>query len=140
MTVDFTDHSDADFETTASGMSGRPPRRVFVTGLELIGSVGIYEHEKRYEQRLIVSLELLVEDRYDGASDQIAHVYDYDAAIGAVKATIASQHFNLIETIAERIARACLNDPVVTAVKVRVEKPDVLPACKAVGIEILRRR
>lgn len=138
--MDIIDHSDDEFEPGGRVAAPRPARRVFVTGLELIGSVGIYEHEKRYQQRLIVSLELMVEDRYDGHSDQIADVYDYDAAIGAVKATIASQHFNLIETIAERIASACLADPVVTAVKVRVEKPDVLPTCKAVGIEILRRR
>ena len=32
-------------------------RTIFIRDLELIASVGVYEHEKRYEQRLVVSLE-----------------------------------------------------------------------------------
>lgn len=115
-------------------------RRVFVRGLELIGSVGVYEHEHRYEQRVVVSLELAVRDEYDGVSDEISGVYDYDVAIRAVKDALASGHFNLIETLAERIAQACLSDRRVHKARVRVEKPDVLPSCAGVGIEIERRK
>lgn len=120
--------------------SNRGTRRVFVRGLELIGSIGIYEHEKRYEQRVVVSLDLAVRDDYAGTTDRIDDVYDYDHAIKAVKATVASGHFNLIETLAERIASACLEDRKVLSARVRIEKPDVLPACRGVGIEIVRPR
>lgn len=115
-------------------------RRVFVDGYELVGSVGVYEHERRYEQRIVVSLDLEVVDHYDGVCDELGAVYDYDAAIRAVRATVESRHFNLLETLAERIAEACLEDAQVLAVKVRIAKPDILIACRAVGIEILRRR
>ena len=113
-------------------------RRVFVHDYELIGSVGVYEHERRYEQRIVVSLELDVDDSYDGRSDDLAGVYDYDHAISAVRRTVESGHFNLLETLAARIAEACLMDPSVTAIRVRIAKPDVLIACRAVGIEIAR--
>ena len=116
------------------------PRRVFVEGYELIGSVGVYEHERRYEQRIVVSLELEVLDEYDGASDELDGVYDYDQAIKAVRATVDSRHFNLLETLAERIAEACLAHVHVWSVRVRIAKPDVLIACRAVGIEIQRAR
>lgn len=115
-------------------------RRVLVRGLELIGSVGVYEHEHRYEQRVVVSVELQVHDGYDGASDELSAVYDYDIAIRAVKGALGSGHFNLIETLAERIAKSCLDDRRVLKVRVRVEKPDVLPSCAGVGIEIERSR
>ena len=115
-------------------------RRVFVDGYELIGSVGVYEHERRYEQRVVVSLELEVADGYDGASDRLDGVYDYDHAITAVRATVESRHFNLLETLAERISEACLGHPDVLSVAVRIAKPDILIACRAVGIEIQRRR
>lgn len=121
-----------------SAQAGR--RRVFVRGLELIGSVGVYEHEHRYEQRIVVSLELEVHDDYDGTSDEISQVYDYDLAVRAVKDTAASNHFNLIETLAEQIAASCLSDRRVVRARVRIEKPDVLPSCAGVGIEIERRR
>lgn len=115
-------------------------RRVFVRELELLGSVGVYEHEHRYEQRVLISLELQVQDGYDGTSDQLSAVYDYDLAIRAVKGAVDSGHYNLIETLAERIAQSCLEDRRVQQVRVRVEKPDVLPSCAGVGIEIERRR
>jgi dihydroneopterin aldolase len=127
-------------EGDTAGAQLRATRRVFIRGLELIGSVGVYEHEKRYEQRVVVSLDLTVRDDYDGRSDRLEHVYDYDHAINAVKATVASAHFNLVETLAERIADACLIDPRVLAVRVQIEKPDVLASCRAVGIEIRRSR
>jgi dihydroneopterin aldolase len=113
-------------------------RRVLIEGYELIGSVGVYEHEHRYEQRVIVSLDLRVNDGYDGASDRVSDIYDYDLAIQAIKRTVNSGHFNLIETLAERIAEVCLSDKRVVSARVRVEKPDLLPACRGIGIEILR--
>ena len=116
------------------------PRRVMVEGYELIGSVGVYEHERRYEQRIVVSLDIDVLDDYDGTSDELGAVYDYDQAIATVRATVESRHFNLLETLAERIAEGCLVDTRVTSIKVRIAKPDVLIACRAVGIEIHRRR
>jgi dihydroneopterin aldolase len=127
-----------DVAAEAAGLAA--PRRVFVDSYELIGSVGVYEHERRYEQRIVVSLELEVRDHYDGASDELGGVYDYDHAIGAVRTTVESRHFNLLETLAERIAEAVLAHPDVARVKVRIAKPDVLIACKAVGIEISREQ
>jgi 7,8-dihydroneopterin aldolase/epimerase/oxygenase len=67
-------------------------------------------------------------------------VYDYDAAIATAKRMVAQGHVNLLETLAERIAEGCLTHPHVVTVTVRLEKPDVLPACRAVGIEIVRGR
>ena len=125
---------------TAAAEPGRALRRVFVDDYELIGSVGVYEHERRYEQRIVVSLVLDVVDAYDGRSDDLAGVYDYDHAIKAVRQTVESGHFNLLETLAERIAETCLLDPAVTGIRVRIAKPDVLIACRAVGIEIARGR
>ncbi len=123
-----------------SAHADRGRRRVFVDALELVGSVGVYELEHRYEQRIVVSLELIVHDRYDGVSDELDRVYDYDLAIGAIRSTVDGGHFNLLETLAERIADTCLADDSVKEVRVRIAKPDALPACRAVGIEISRRR
>ena len=131
---------DNDHDLDDGSQSSRSTRRVLVSGLELIGSIGIYEHEKRYEQRIIVSLELVVHDDYDGRSDRIGDVYDYDEAIGTVKRAVAAGHVNLLETLAERIAEGCLANTSVSIVTVRIEKPDILPECRAVGIEIERRR
>lgn len=113
-------------------------RHVFVHRLELMASVGIYEVEKRYEQRILVSVDLDVVDDYDGISDRLEDVLDYGAIVDSVRGIVAERHFHLIETLAERIAEACLADHRVTRVQVGIEKPDVVPGCAGVGISIVR--
>ena len=115
-------------------------RRVFVHDLEIVASVGVLEHEKRYEQRIIVSADLAVRDDYDGISDRLADVLDYGKVVDDIARLVQSEHVNLIETLAERIAAQCLADQRVVSVRVRIEKPEVLPSCRSVGIEIERWR
>jgi dihydroneopterin aldolase len=115
-------------------------RRVFVHDLELMGRVGIYAVEQRYEQRILVSVDLEVIDTYDGASDRLRDVLNYERLIKQIQAVIDSGHVNLLETMAERIAQSCLADQRVLAIRVRVAKPDIIPGCGSVGIEIERRR
>lgn len=118
--------------------SGR--RRVLIRDMEIVASIGVFEHEKRYEQRIVVSLELDVEDSYDGRSDRLEHVLDYGAIVDGVVRIAQAEHIHLIETLAERIAAFCLADVRVQAVKIKIEKPDVLPQVRSVGIEIERAR
>jgi dihydroneopterin aldolase len=113
---------------------------VVVRDLELMASVGIFEVEQRYEQRVVVNLTLDVTDTYDGVSERLADVLDYGRLVAEVERIIASRHFMLIETLAERLAEACLADPRVLRARVGVEKPDILPNCHSVGIEIERQR
>jgi 7,8-dihydroneopterin aldolase/epimerase/oxygenase len=118
----------------------RGHRRVFVHDLEIVASVGVLEHEKRYEQRIVISAELTVRDEYDGVSDRLADVLDYSKVVDGIVRLVQSEHVNLIETLAERIAGQCLSDARVEAVRVRIEKPEVMQYCRSVGIEIERRR
>ena len=115
-------------------------RRVFVRDLEIVASVGVYEVELHYEQRVMISVELKVADTYDGASEKLADVLDYGALVGTIERLTQSGHFKLIETLAERIAELCLADRRVLSALVRIEKPDVLPSCRSVGIEIERQQ
>jgi 7,8-dihydroneopterin aldolase/epimerase/oxygenase len=118
--------------------SGR--RMVFVRDLEIVVSIGVLAHEKRYEQRVLISVELVVHDAYDGKSDRLEHVLDYSRVIDGITLLVQGEHFNLLETMAERVAQHCLADPCVESVRVRIEKPDIMPSCRSVGIEIERRR
>jgi dihydroneopterin aldolase len=72
--------------------------------------------------------------------DEMEEVPSYTELIDAVTAIAADGHINLVETFAERIAERCLADRSVSEVTVRIEKPDVLLACRAVGVAITRRR
>jgi len=128
-------------ETTQPLPTGaKNSRRVFVRELELMARVGVYEVERRYEQRIIVSVDLAVEDGYDGVSDRLRDILDYATIVKDVRNLVEADHVHLLETLAERIAHNCLADGRVQSVRVRIEKPDILPGCRSVGIEIERAR
>jgi dihydroneopterin aldolase len=135
--MDGTSDSPADRDAVSEL---RGYRRVFVRDLEIVASVGVLQLEQRYEQRIVVSADLAVRDDYDGKSDRLGDVLDYAAVVDGIARLVQREHVNLLETLAERIATHCLGDRRVESVRVRIEKPDVMPSCRSVGIEIERRR
>jgi 7,8-dihydroneopterin aldolase/epimerase/oxygenase len=113
-------------------------RHVFVRDLEILSSIGIYEQEKLKPQRIIVNIDLSVQE--GSGDDDISHVVSYEIIVKKVEAIIAEGHTNLVETLCEKIAAACLKDNRVMAARVRVEKPDIIPNARSVGVEIERTR
>jgi 7,8-dihydroneopterin aldolase/epimerase/oxygenase len=115
-------------------------RHVFVRDLEIEALLGIYPEEKARPQRIIVNIDLSVKEGADPASDDIRNVVSYEIVVQKVERIVAQGHVNLVETLAERIATACLSDKRVMAARVRIEKPDVITNARSVGVEIERVR
>jgi dihydroneopterin aldolase len=122
-------------------------RHVFVRGLTLDASIGVHGHERTARQKVRIGIELAVED--DGARpmsrgpvgrDDLARVVDYEQVAEAARAIVASGHVLLAETLAERIAEACLSDHRVRIVRVTVEKPQALADADCAGVTVERRR
>ena len=115
-------------------------RHVFVRDLEVMATLGIHEHEKLKPQRIIVNIDLSVKEGDDPMVDDIRNVVSYEIVVKKVEAIIARGHVNLVETLAELFAEACLKDKRVMAARVRIEKPDIIRNARSVGIEIERLR
>jgi dihydroneopterin aldolase len=118
--------------------TGGKPYRIFIRDLEMIASVGVHQFEKIKPQRIRVSIDLIVGPRGPDATDTVDTVLSYENVVKAVRAIVATGHFHLIETLAERIAAECLNHYTVVSAKVKIEKPDIFPDAATVGIEIER--
>lgn len=110
---------------------------VFVRGLKVQAFIGVYAHEKGRTQPLIVDAELAL---HDAPVETLADTVDYERVAEAARAIAAAGHVELVEDYAERLARVCLQDPRVTAVRVRVDKPEALPGAEAAGCEVRFRR
>ncbi len=115
-------------------------RHVFVRDLEIQATLGIHEHEKLAPQRVIINIDLTVKERGEPLEDDISNVVSYEKVVDHVKEIVASGHVHLVETLAEMIAAGCLDNRWVTGVRVRVEKPDIIPDARSVGVEIERLR
>ncbi len=113
-------------------------RRVFIRDLVLDASVGVYAHEHARKQRVRINLDLGVLDE-PGGTDELARVVDYEAVAKRIRAVVGAGHVRLVETMAERIAAACLFDARVKLARVRVEKLDVFADAESAGVEIERR-
>ncbi len=112
--------------------------RILVRGLELDGRVGVHRFERERPQRLLLDVTLFVTRSGDAESDRLADVLNYERVVEAARALCAGKHINLLETLAERVAAACLAEPQVEGVRVRAAKPDIFPDVAAVGVEIER--
>jgi dihydroneopterin aldolase len=108
--------------------------KVFVTGVRVQAEIGIYKHEIGRMQPLVVDVEL---DVPTAGAERLADTLNYETILQAARDVAAEGHIGLVETFAERLARACLADPRVTRARVRVEKPLALaPDATGAGVEI----
>ncbi|MES2713897.1 MAG: dihydroneopterin aldolase [Pseudomonadota bacterium] len=123
--------------------AARGLRRVFLRGLEVWARLGVHAHEKQGPQRVLIGIELAVEDRdvVSGVgADQLNRVVDYERVVEAARRIAGGEHVLLVETLAERIALAALADPQVVSARVQVEKPDAFPDVASVGVVVERTR
>jgi dihydroneopterin aldolase len=114
-------------------------RHVFIRNLEIAAQIGVHRHEKGVGQPVRINVDLAVED-VASLEDRLELVVDYQAVTDRIRAIIAAGHINLAETLAERIATACLEDARVKTARVRVEKLHALTDAESAGVEIERQR
>lgn len=97
--------------------------RITLTGLRARGHHGVLAEERRDGQEFAVDVTLELDLAAAGASDDLAETVDYGTLATSVISDIVGPPVQLIESLAERIARTCLADPRVDAVEVTVHKP-----------------
>jgi 7,8-dihydroneopterin aldolase/epimerase/oxygenase len=130
-----------------SALASRPKRadarrgptwRIVVRDLELKALIGVHRHERDGRQRVRINLELDVAAPGAVLDDKLANAVNYEAIVDNVRRIVAAGHLNLVETLAERIADACLADRRVVRARVHIEKLDVFADAASVGVEIER--
>lgn len=111
---------------------------IFLTELEIETIIGIYDWEREVKQTVSIDLELPVDAARAAASDHVDDSVNYKAVAKAVIALVQESRFQLIETMAEEIARLILNEHGVAWVRVSVSKPGAIRGSRNVGVRIER--
>ena len=83
---------------------------IFIDELRVSTLIGIYPREKAMPQTVEMSLQIGTVTTSAGASDEISDTIDYAMVVERLRAELASQHFNLLEKLAEYVARLLLED------------------------------
>jgi dihydroneopterin aldolase len=97
--------------------------RIELIGLRAKGFHGVLDFERSQGQEFVVDLVLHVDTRVAAASDDLKDTVHYGEVAQDVHAVVTGEPVDLIETLAERIASACLARAGVEAVDVAVHKP-----------------
>lgn len=112
--------------------------KIFVRAIRLEAYVGIYAHEQGRTQPLVVDVEL---DVAVSGFRRLEDTLNYETIVARAQGLAAEGHIGLVESFAERLAGALLEDQRVSRARVRVEKPEALaPAAAAAGVEIIAVR
>jgi dihydroneopterin aldolase len=113
-------------------------RHIFIHDFVLPCSIGVHRHERGAQQRVRINVDLAVGEPQEPLDDEIGNVVCYESVAAAIREVVEQGHVNLVETLAEKIADVCLSDQRVRFTRVRVEKLDILPDARSVGVEIER--
>lgn len=114
--------------------------KLFIRGLEVETIVGIHAWERQLQRPLRFDVDLGVDTREAASSDRVRDAVDYAAVADRVRALATELQPALLETLAERIARALFNEFPIQTLRLSIDKPGAVAGVKAVGIEIDRRR
>lgn len=113
---------------------------IFLTGLTTDCIIGIWDWERRVKQKVVVDLEMSADIRRAAASDAIEDTLDYKKVAKRLLAFVGDSQFQLVETLAERIAQLVVTEFDVAWVRVRLNKQGAIRGSRDVGILIERRR
>jgi dihydroneopterin aldolase len=102
--------------------------RVFLSGIEVEGRHGARSGEKDTAQPFVVDLDLEI----NVGDDRIDATADYRGVTDVVRSVVREGSFDLIESMAEAIARECLTFERVLRASVIVHKPN---AASRLGIQ-----
>ncbi len=110
--------------------------RILLESLELQADIGFHEFEVGKPQRLLVTVEIWLDDLSAPADDDPAEAWDYDLLRSEIIRIAGERRYNLQETLVRAIFHRLAALRGVGALRVKSAKLDIYPDTKAVGVEI----
>ena len=114
--------------------------RIVLRGLAVDCTIGFIDWERQVKQTVLIDLEMPVDVARAAVSDRVADTLDYKRVAKRVIAFVEASDFQLIETLAERVAAVILAEFDMPWVRVTLAKPGAIRGSREVGVVIERRR
>ena len=98
--------------------------RIAIHGLSAHAFHGVYEAERRLGQTFRIDAVLELDTAPAAADDDLERTVNYAELARALHIVLTGEPVDLLETLAQRLADVCLEDPLVDAVEITVHKPE----------------
>ncbi len=113
---------------------------IYLNDLRIDTVIGIFDWERRIKQTVVFDLEMGADIRKAAASDDIADTLNYKAVAKRLIQFVGESEFQLVETLAEKVAEIILTEFDVPWVRVRLNKQGAVRGARDVGVIIERGR
>ena len=110
--------------------------RILLDSLAVQTDIGFHDFEIGTPQRLLVTVEIWLNDLDVPHGDDPERAWNYDFLRTEVEEIAAARRYNLQETLAHAVFQRIAAFRGVKALRVRTSKPDVYPEARGVGVEI----
>lgn len=114
--------------------------RIFLHGLTAECVIGFIDWERRVKQTVVMDIELPVDCRRAALSDAVVDTLDYKKVAKRVQAFVSASEYQLVETLAHRLALVILQEFGIEWVRVTLNKPGAIRNSRDVGVVIERSR
>ena len=112
--------------------------QIVIEGLQVETVIGVYEWEKTIRQQLVLDLWLGTDICPAAAGDDIDQTLDYARICEQVTEFVSGGQFELVETVAERVANLILESHPCPWLRLKVSKPSAVATARNVGVVIER--
>ena len=114
--------------------------RIYLRGLKSQCIIGFIDWERQVPQTVVLDLEFPCNCTRAAASDAVADTVDYKQIAKRVLSFVGESRFQLIETLAHRLALLLLKEFSLEWVRIDLSKPGAIRHSREVGVSVLRRR
>lgn len=111
---------------------------VFIEDLKVDTVIGIYDWERQIRQTISIDLEMAHDIQPAAQEDTIDKYLDYKSVAKRIIAFVEESEFQLVETLAEKIAEIVRNEFNVPWLRLKLSKPGAVRGSKNVGVIIER--
>lgn len=111
---------------------------VYIRDLKVNTIIGIYDWEREIRQTVSLDLEMAADIRKAAGTDHIDEALNYKAVAKRLIAFIEQSDFQLVETLAERVAGIVRSEFGVPWLRLRLSKPGAVRGARDVGVVIER--
>lgn len=111
---------------------------IFLHGIEANCVVGVWEWEKQITQKIIVDIDVSADIAASAATDELDDTLNYKALAETVINMLEESRFQLIETMAEEVAKLAIEKFSVAWIKVRINKGGAVKSVRNVGVQVER--
>ena len=111
---------------------------VFIEDLTIETVIGIYDWERKIRQKVIFNIEMATDIAKAAETDTIEHTLDYKAVSKRIIGFVEASEFQLVETLAEKVAEIIQKEFNVNWLSLKLSKPGAVRGSRAVGVKIQR--